>query len=61
VGLAGDVMFEQHAGFGAPVESPFELALFRLEASVDSGGVDREQLLLRFGRTSRALAGPSEP
>lgn len=33
---------EQSAGFGASVESVFELAFFGLESPVDGGGADRE-------------------
>ena len=61
VGFDGDVMFEQSAGFGASVESVFELAFFGLEPPVDGGGADREQLLLGLGRDSEALLGPREP
>ena len=58
VGFDGDVMFEQSAGFGTSVESLFELAFFALESPVDSGGADREHLLLGLGRDSEALVGP---
>ena len=59
--LMGMWMFEQSAGFGASVESVFELAFFGLEPPVDGGGADREQLLLGLGRDSEALLGPREP
>ena len=58
VGLDGNVVFEQSAGFGAPVEALFQLALFGLKSSVHGSGADREELLLDFGRDPQALDGP---
>jgi hypothetical protein len=45
IGLDGDVVFEQSAGFGAPVEALFQLALFGPESPVHGSGTDREKLL----------------
>ncbi len=50
VGFDRDVMFEQGAGFGAPVEAFFELVLFGLQAPVDGGRADCQELFLRLGR-----------
>src|SRR5207237_1530649 len=60
IGFDGDMVFEQGAGFGAPVESFFELALFGLEPAVDGGGTDRQKLLLCLGRERQALDGPGQ-
>ena len=40
VGFDGNMVFEQGAGFGAPVESVFELAPFGLEPPIDGSGTD---------------------
>ena len=46
VGFDGNVVLEQRARFGAPVEAFFQLALFGLESPVDGSGADQEELLL---------------
>ena len=61
VGFDGNVVFEQRARFGAPVESLFQLALFGLESPVDGSGADREELLLNLSQDRQALDGPREP
>ena len=61
VGFDRDVMFEQGAGFGVPVEVFFELTLFGPQASVDGGRTDLEQLLLGLGREREALDCPWQP
>ena len=61
VGFDGNMVLEQRAGFGAPVETLFQLALLGLEAAVDGSGTDREELLLGWLRDRQALDGPRQP
>ena len=61
IGFDWDVVLEQGAGFGASVETLFQLALFGLESPVDGSGTDREELVLNLGRNRQALDRPGEP
>jgi len=61
IGLHRDVMLQEGAGLGAPVHTPFPLALLRLQAPVDLPCTDTQQLLLHRSAHPVALANPGHP
>ena len=61
VGLDRDVVFEQGARFGAPVEALLELASLSLQSPIDGRRADQEQLFLHGGRQRHAFDRPRQP
>src|SRR6266446_9190946 len=61
IGLHRDVMLQQRAGLGAPVNTPFALALLRLQSPVDLPCTDAQQLFLHLRGHPVALANPGHP
>src|SRR2546430_2256866 len=61
IGLHRDMMLQQSAGLGAPVNTPFPLALLRLQSPVDLPCTDAQQLFLYLRSHPLALATPGHP
>jgi len=61
VGLDGDLMFEQRARLGPTVEPTLELALPRLQATIDGSRTDGKQLVFDLGGNRKAALRPGEP
>src|ERR1700694_4943259 len=61
VGLHRNGVLQQCARLGAPVNTPFALALLRLPSPVDLPSTDAQQLFLPLRRHPVALANPGHP
>src|SRR6202049_3121294 len=61
VGLHRNGVLPQYARLGAPVNTPFALALLRLQSPVDLPSTDAQQLFLHLRRHPVALANPGHP
>ena len=62
IGLDGDLLFEQAAGFGAPVEAPFETAALIRQPAVHLTRAHRQQFGFHLRAEPRdVLACPGQP
>ena len=61
IGLEGDVMFEQGARLGAPVQPLAELAAVRGQAAIDLPRADREHLLFHGRAQAQPAPRPGQP